>query len=239
MCNPAAAVAGGQMAVGLVGSYMAYKAAEKQAEENNRLKDESDARLKDKLVFNMGQASQKVADLDKQEQQVEDIEQNSLMQAELDYIRAQGQMNVAELQEGQSTDLVEGQMVRESLNVKDTIKDNAGIDKLNINYQHRDVGTSVSVMKMDTINAIASTQYQSPPMKEMFMLQGLTSVANSAQTYYSMPDSAKKNWDFSWDSSNKSTKKSSVGKGLGSKRGYFSSMEGGFTKQYGDMKGIY
>ncbi len=203
MCSPAAAVGGGQMAIGLLGSYMAYKAAEEQAEENNRLKDESDARLKDKLVFNMGQASQKVADLDKQKQQVEDIEQNSLMQTELDYLRAQGQMNVAELQEGQSTDLVEGQMVRESLNVKDTIKDNAGIDKLNINYQHRDVGTSVSVMKMDTINAIASTQYQSPPMKEMFMLQGLTSVANSAQTYYSMPDTAKQNWDFSWDSKNK------------------------------------
>jgi len=227
MCSAAGAVAGGQMALGLLGSYMAYQSAQEQAEEANRLKEERDARLKNKLIFDMGQASQRVADLDKQKQQVEDIEQNSLMEAELDYIRAQGQMNVAELQEGQSTDLIEGQVVRESLNVRDTIKDNAGIDKLNINYQHRDVGTAVNVMKMDTINAIASTQYQSPPMKEMFMLQGLGSGFSATQTYYSMPDSAKQNfewYDNMFSTSEGRSSRKGVGKGLGSKRGYFSEM---------------
>ena len=196
MCSAAGAVAGGEMALGLFGSYMTYLSAQEDAEKANRLKDERDARLKNKLIFDYGQGAQKVADLHKQEQQVEDIEEQSKMQAQLDFIRAEGKLNVAELQEGQSTDLIEGQVVRESLNVRDTIKDNAGIDKLNINYQHRDVGTAVNVMKMDTINAIASTQYQSPPMKEMFMLQGLGSGFSAAQTYYSMPESSRKRWEW-------------------------------------------
>jgi len=214
MCSAAGAVAGGQMALGLLGSYMAYQSAQEQAEEANRLKDERDARLKNKLIFDMGQGAQKVADLHKQEQQVEDIEEQSKMQAQLDFIRAEGKLNVAELQEGQSTELVKGQMEREALQTQDVIKENAGIDKLNIAYQHRNVATSLDIRTMDTIDAIASTQYTRDPQKEMFILQGLTGVAGGFQTYYSMHESSRERWEWTkWGeestedetSSNKST----------------------------------
>jgi hypothetical protein len=208
MCSPAAAVGGGQMAIGLLGSYMAYQNARKQADDANKLKDENDARLKNKLVVDMGQGAQQVADLNKQEQQVGDIEEQSKIQAQLDFIRAEGKLNVAELQEGQSTELVKGQMEREALQTQDVIKDNAGIDKLNIAYQHRNVATALDMKKLSTIDAIASTNYTPPPMKEMYALQGLTGVASGFQTYYSMPESSREdfNWDFSFASKDKPKK---------------------------------
>tara|TARA_R100001594_G_scaffold50431_1_gene83602 strand:+ start:326 stop:1027 length:702 start_codon:yes stop_codon:yes gene_type:complete len=213
MCNPAAAVAGGQMAVGLLGTYLAYQQQKQATEEANRQKDIRDGFLKEKLLFEYGMGAQNVADINKQMQQVEDIESQSSQQAELDAIRAEGKMNVAELAEGQSTELLKGQMVRESLNVQDTIKENAGIDKVNLNYQLRDVATGLNLRRMDTINAINSTSYQSAPNQALFMLQGLGSVASSAQTYYSMPDSSKQ----SWFSNNNTTpsKSTTISKGYG------------------------
>ncbi len=194
MCSPAAAVGGGQMAIGLLGSYMAYKAAEEQAEEANQKKDERDARLKDKLVTEYGMGSQRIADLDKQKQQIEDIEQQDLMNEKLNIIRAEGRMEVAELAGGQSTELVKGQVVRESLMVEDQIKNNAGVEDLNISYQKRDVKTGLDIARFNTLDAIASTSYQSAPMKEMYMLQGLGSVASGASTYYSMPEPSRQSW---------------------------------------------
>jgi hypothetical protein len=211
MCSAAGAVAGGQAALGLLGTYLAYQQQKQATEEANRQKDIRDGFLREKLLFEYGMGAQRVADIKKQMQQVEDIESQSSQQAELDAIRAEGKMNVAELAEGQSTELLKGQMVRESLNVQDTIKENAGIDKLNLNYQLRDVGTGLNLRRMETINAINSTSYQSAPNQALFMLQGLTGVANSAQTYYSMPDSAKERWEWTkWNSSSssKSTSKS-------------------------------
>ncbi len=209
MCSPAAGIAGGQMALGLLGTYLAYQQQKQATEEANRQKDIRDGFLREKLLFEYGMGAQRVADINKQMQQVEDIESQSSQQAELDAIRAEGKMNVAELAEGQSTELLKGQMVRESLNVQDTIKENAGIDKLNLNYQLRDVGTGLNLRRMETINAINSTSYQSAPNQALFMLQGLTGVANSAQTYYSMPDSAKERWEWTkWNSGSKSTSKS-------------------------------
>lgn len=211
MCSAAGAVAGGQAALGLLGTYLAYQQQKQAVEEANRQKDIRDGFLREKLLFEYGMGAQRVADIKKQMQQVEDIESQSSQQAELDALRAEGKMNVAELAEGQSTELLKGQMVRESLNVQDTIKENAGIDKLNLNYQLRDVATGLNLRRMDTINAINSTSYQSAPNQALFMLQGLTGIANSAQTYYSMPDSAKERWEWTkWNSSSssKSTSKS-------------------------------
>jgi len=220
MCSAAGAVAGGEMALGLFGSYMTYLSAQEDAEKANRLKDERDARLKNKLIFDYGQGAQRVADLDKQKQQIENIEQQDLMNEHLNLIRAEGRMEAAELAEGQSTKLLKGQVLRESLNVRDQIKTNAGVDDLNISYQKRDVATSLDIARFNTIEAIASTQYQSAPMKEMFVLQGLTGIANSAQTYYSMPESSRQ----TWFSGGGRTSRKGVGKGIGSRRGYFSEM---------------
>ena len=203
MCSPAAGIAGGQMALGLLGSYLAYQQQKQAAEEANRQKDIRDGFLKEKLLFEYGMGAQNVADINKQMQQVEDIESQSLQQAELDAIRAEGKMNVAELAEGQSTELLKGQMARESLNVQDTIKENAGIDKLNLNYQLRDVDTGLNLRRMDTINAINSTSYQSSPNQALFMLQGATAGLNSVQTYYQMPESSKKRWEWTkWGGGN-------------------------------------
>tara|TARA_S200002703_G_scaffold73454_1_gene63413 strand:- start:8439 stop:9131 length:693 start_codon:yes stop_codon:yes gene_type:complete len=219
MCSAAGAVAGGQAALGLLGSYLAYQQQKQAAEEANRQKDIRDGFLKEKLLFEYGMGAQRVADINKQMQQVEDMEQQGLVQAELDAIRAEGKVAVAELAEGQSTELFKGQMVRESLNTQDVIKQNAGVDKLNLNYAKRDVKTGLDLSRMDTINAINSTSYQSSPNQALAMLSGLTGIANSAQTYYSMPESSRKTWDFSWNSnsSSKSTKKT---KGIGTSSYY-------------------
>ena len=123
MCSAAGAVAGGQAALGLLGTYLAYQQQKQAVEEANRQKDIRDGFLKEKLLFEYGMGAQRVADIEKQRQQVQDIEQQSLMSAELDALRAEGSMEVAELAEGQSTELVKGQMVRESLNTKDVIKE--------------------------------------------------------------------------------------------------------------------
>ena len=210
MCNPAAAVAGGQMAVGLLGTYLAYQQQKQATEEANRQKDIRDGFLKEKLLFEYGMGAQNVADINKQMQQVEDMEQQGLVQAELDAVRAEGKVAVAELAEGQSTELFKGQMVRESLNTKDVIKQNAGVDKLNLNYAKRDVKTGLDLSRLDTINAINSTSYQSSPNQALAMLSGLTGIANSAQTYYSMPESSRKSWfsDSSSSPSKVSTKQS-------------------------------
>ena len=196
MCSGAGAVAGGQAVMGLLGTYLSYQQQKQAVEEANRQKDIRDNFLKEKLLFEYGMGAQRVADINKQMQQVDDIEAQSAQQAELDAIRAEGKMNVAELAEGQSTELLKGQMARESLNVQDTIKENAGIDKLNLNYQLRDVDTGLNLRRMDTINAINSTSYQSSPNQALFMLQGATASLNSVQTYYSMPESSKKRWEW-------------------------------------------
>ena len=103
-------------------------------------------------------------------------------------------MEVAELAEGQSTELAKGQVVRESLMAEEQIKTNAGVDKLNLRYRLRDIDTGLDLARLDTINAINSTTYQSDPNQALFMLQGLGSVASSAQTYYSMPESSRQSW---------------------------------------------
>ena len=206
MCSPAAAVGGGQAALGLLGTYLAYQQQKQAAEEANRQKDIRDGFLKEKLLFEYGMGAQRVADINKQMQQVEDMEQQGLVQAELDALRAEGSMEVAELAQGQSTELVKGQMVRESLNTKDVIKENAGVDKLNLNYQLRDVGTGLDLARMDTINAINSTTYQSQPNQALAMISGLGVGLQSAQPYYSMPESSRQSW--SWGGS-KSTSKGS------------------------------
>jgi len=204
MCSAAGAVAGGQAAMGLLGSYLAYQQQKQAVEEANRQKDIRDGFLREKLLFEYGMGAQRVADIKKQMQQVDDMEQQGLVQAELDAIRAEGKVAVAELAEGQSTELFKGQMVRESLNTQDVIKQNAGVDKLNLNYAKRDVKTGLDLSRMDTINAINSNSYQSSPNQALYMLQGLTGIANSAQTYYSMPESSRKSW-FSDSSSSPST----------------------------------
>ena len=211
MCSAAGAVAGGQAAMGLLGTYLSYQQQKQAAEEANRQKDIRDGFLKEKLLFEYGMGAQRVADIEKQRQQVQDIEQQSLMSAELDALRAEGSMEVAELVEGQSTELVKGQMVRESLNTKDVIKENAGVDKLNLNYQLRDVGTGLDISRMDTINAINSTTYQSQPNQALAMISGLGVGLNSVQTYYSMPESSRQSW-FSNDTPSKST---TISKGYG------------------------
>lgn len=194
MCSAAGAVAGGQAAVGLLGTYLAYQQQKQAVAEANRQKDIRDGFLKEKLLFEYGMGAQRVADIEKQRQQVQDIEQQSLMSAELDALRAEGKMNVAGLAEGQSTELLKGQMVRESLNAKDSIKENSGVDQLNLNYQLRDVETGLDLARMDTINAINSTTYQSQPNQALAMISGLGVGFQSAQTYYSMPESSRKSW---------------------------------------------
>lgn len=208
MCSPAAAIGGGQAAMGLLGNYLQFQAQKQQIAEANRLKKERDGRLVDKLRWDYGQASQRIADIDKQKQQVDDMEQEALMQTELDAIRAEGKLAVAGLAEGQSTELVKGQAIADSLRAKDVIKDNAGVDKLNLNYAKRDVKTGIDIARFNTVEAINSTQYQSEPNQALAILGGLTTVAGGFESYYSMPASSREK--FSWLNSSPSKSSSNL-----------------------------
>lgn len=230
MCSAAAAVAGGQGAMGMLGAYLQYQQAKQATEEANRQKDIRDAAIRDKLIFDYGQGAQRVADLNKQSQQLDDIEAQNLLQEEIAMIQADARLQVSELQEGQSTELVKNDIVRSSLNAQDAIKANTDIDQANIAYAKRDVDTGLDLARFEAVNAINSTTYQQAPNQMLYLLQGVGSGLNAVSTYYSMPESSRQ----SWFSSSKSPSKSS---GVSStlKNEYYNYGKGKYNSYYSDL----
>ena len=203
MCDPASAMAGTSMGLGLLGSYLSYQNAKQETEKYNDWKDKNDARVMDKLIFDYGQGAQRIADLDKQETQLKDIETTNLIEADLAAIRAEGELEAGEIQRGQSSEVLKTRLVADSLRSKDAIKENAEVNKINIDYQKRDEGTGLDLARFDAVAQINSSMYKSDPNAMTYMLGGAQSVAGGFQTYYSMPESTR-----TWDWGNMERKKS-------------------------------
>lgn len=199
MCDPASAMAGTSMGLGLLGQYLSYQNAKQETEKFNDWKDKNDARVMDKLIFDYGQGAQRIADLDKQETQLKDIETANLIEADLAAIRAEGEVEAGEIQRGQSSEVFKTRLVADSLRSKDAIKENAKVNKINIDYQRRDVSTGLELARFDAVAQINSSMYKSDPNAMTYMLGGAQSIAGGFQTYYSMPESTR-TWDWgNWE----------------------------------------